>query len=162
MRFACLLSLAATLWASSITAQDQPEPSASQENGEDNSHVDMVIRGPTEGGLVLYGEPVKRFFAPQIKSWQVLDSQHLILYATRSRPYLVTLRRKAFGLNRSTAIGIKRSSSSVDARFDNIIVDDIHYAIERIEKLTPEVARMLRGLEPRQKRQDRKEEPESN
>jgi hypothetical protein len=142
-------------------AQDQPDASTEQQSGDENADVDMVIRGPTEGGLVLYGEPVKRFFAPDISGWHVLDNQRLILYATRSRPYLVTLRRKAFGLNQSTVIGVRRSSSTFDARFDSIIVDDFRYAIERIEKLTPEVAKRLRGIEPKPEELAPEEDPES-
>lgn len=103
---------------------------------------------------VLYGEPVKRVYAPKIDSWAVVDDQRLVLYVTPFRPYLVTLTRKVARLKYEYAIGLNNRSSYIDAKFDRVYVDGFPYAIERIEKLERETARALLG-------RDRKDEPEA-
>ena len=120
-------------------------------SGTDQNGTPIVVRAEQEGTTPesepLYGEPVRRVFAPSIHSFHVLDDQRLILYATRSRPYLITLRSKAHGLSFNSVIGLRRQSSSIDASFDEIIVEGFPYAIKRIEKLTPDVAKRLRGID---------------
>jgi len=115
--------------------------------------VDMVIKQESRPLDVLYGETVKRVFAPHIHDWAVVDQQRLILYVSRSRPYLVTLQRKARLLGKSSLIGLERRDNSIDSRFDQIFIDGLPFSIKRIEKLSVETARRLRGLEvvPEQK-----------
>jgi len=114
---------------------------------EEPPAVDMIINERGRPLDVVYGESVRRVFAPQVHDWVVLDQQRLILYVTRSRPYLVTLRRKANLLTRSTVIVIERSNNSIDARFDQIQIEGFSYPIGRIEKLSVETAKRLRGIE---------------
>ncbi len=95
--------------------------------------------------VVLYGEPVDRVYAPNIHSWQAIDSQRLVLYVTAFRPYLVTLNRKVNALNWEHRIAIDNRTSHIDARFDRVFVDGFPYRIERIEKLSRETARTLLG-----------------
>ena len=128
---------------SAAQANEQAEPAT-----EEQASVDMVIIEKDRPMDVLYGEIVNRVFAPRISDWIILDSKRLILYATRSRPYLVTLRRPANSLTSSTVIGLERRDNSIDARFDQIYVDGFPHVIERIEKLTVETAKRLRGIEP--------------
>lgn len=115
--------------------------------------VDEEARG---GNFVLYGEPVKRVQASRIRTWKIVDDQRLIFYTSPSKPYLVTLRRKSPRLRFDPIIGLNLRSNSIDARFDAIYVEGFPYPIERIEKITREVADLLLGREPR----GEKESPE--
>ena len=144
---ACLICGTAT--GSAEQVNDQAEPAI-----EEQPPVDMVIIEKNRPTDVLYGEIVKRVFAPQIHDWLILDKQRMILYATRSRPYLVTLRRPVNSLKSSTVIGLERRDNSIDSRFDQIYVEGFPHAIERIEKLTVETAKRLRGIEPVPEQED--------
>lgn len=126
------------------TEQEIEQPEATI---EEQASVDMVINEKGRRQDVVYGETVNRVFAPQVHDWVVLDKQRLILYATRARPYLVTLRRKANALTKSTVIVLERRDNSIDSRFDQITVDGFPYSIARIEKLSIKTAKRLRGLE---------------
>ena len=119
-------------------------------------------RGRSGPEDVLYGEPVRRIFAPQVSNWHVLDNRRLLLYASRSRPYLLTLSHPAHGLRTSSTIGLRRRGTSIDARFDDVIVDGFNYRIERIEKLDVNVAKRLRGIEVVQEDEDKEETPSSD
>ena len=112
---------------------------------EETPTVVMEARGGS--GVVLYGEPVRRVYAATINGWRTVDNRRLILYTSPSRPYLVTLKREARGLRFDPVIGLKLRDRSIDARFDSIYVDGYPYAIERIEKLTKDVADALLARE---------------
>ena len=146
------LILASLFFSAAVGAVKKPvettEPAA-----EKPASVDMVIKKQGRERDLVFGETVKRVFAPQISDWVVLDKQRLILYVTRSRPYLVTLQRKANALTNSTVIGLERRDNSIDSRFDQIFIEGFPYSIGRIEKLTVETAKRLRGIEvePEQK-----------
>ena len=140
----------ATLLIAPLTAFAQEDPAEAETAGE----VDMVIRDGERPRDVQHGERVDRVFAPNISDFRVVDNKRVILYATRFRPYLVVLRRPARGLSVSSAIGLKRRDSNIDARFDSIYVDGFPYSIDYIEKLTPETAKRLLGIEPRKKDQE--------
>ena len=118
---------------------------------ESSGEVDMVIRDSDRPKDIQHGERVDRVFAPTISDFRVIDRQRLILYATRFRPYLIVLRRPARGLTMTSTIGLKRRDSNIDARFDSIYVDGFPYPIDYIEKLTPDTAKRLLGIEPRKK-----------
>jgi hypothetical protein len=111
------------------------------------SDIDMVVRDKAVPHQVQHGEIVNRVYAPQIHDWVVLDEKRLILYVSRNRPYLVTLRRPARSLKNSTVIGLNRRDHSIDARFDQIYIDGSPYSIQQIEKLTSDTAKRLRGIE---------------
>ena len=147
MILACLICGTATSSAAQVNEQAEPAT-------EEQPSVDLVIIEKDRPMDVLYGEIVKRVYAPQIHDWIFVDKKRLILYATRSRPYLVTLRRPARSLKSSTVIGLERRDNSIDARFDAVYVDGFPHAIERIEKLTVETAKRLRGIEPAPEQKD--------
>ena len=107
----------------------------------------MVITQKSRPPDVVYGEIVNRVYAPRIHDWVMIDRGHLILYVTRSKPYLVTLRRKSHSLTPTSIIGLERNNNSIDARFDQIYVDGFPYPIKRIEKLSIDTAKRLRGIE---------------
>ena len=144
---ACLICSTAIGSAAQTNEQAEPAP-------EERGSVDMVITETDRPMDVLHGEVVKRVFAPQISDWIIVDNKRLILYATRSRPYLVTLRRPANSLDSSTVIGLERRGNSIDGRFDQVYIDGFPHAIERIEKLTIETAKRLRGIEPAPEQKD--------
>ncbi len=135
-----MLALCAVFAAPLVAAEDPPE-----------TLEPTADRRPD----VLYGEPVKRIYAPKIDSWAVVDNQRLVLYATPFRPYLVTLKRPVRNLRWEYKIGLNNRSSYIDAKFDRIYVDGFPYAIERIEKLERETARALLG-------RDRRDKPEAD
>ena len=118
-------------------------PTAFAQEGE--AAPDMEVRG--SGGVVLHGEPVRRVYSAGIDGWRTVDERRLIFYTSPSRPYLVTLRRKAPALRFNPVIGLKLRDRSIDARFDSIYIDGFPHQIERIEKLSREVADALLGRE---------------
>ena len=148
------LAILASLIAVNVIGAAEQTPEAEDPVTEESVPVDLVIKKQGRPLDTVYGETVKRVFAPQVHDWKVLDQQRLILYATRTRPYLVTLRRKAMGLTRSTIIGLERHGTSIDSRFDQIYVDGFPYAIMRIEKLSVETAKRLRGIEVQPEQKD--------
>ncbi|MDJ0653274.1 MAG: DUF6491 family protein [Xanthomonadales bacterium] len=137
-------------------------PALASADKDKDAGLDAVIGGGEElTADVMYGEVVDKIYAPRISSFRVLDNQRIILYATPFKPYLITLRRKANALRFDDAIAIKRSGSTIHARFDSIIVDGFPYSIKRIEKLDKETAKSLLARDKDKKRKgDESEEKE--
>ena len=136
------MALALVLWvlATDSVGQDTADPPAPP--------IDMEIRSKTPGSVVLHGVPVPRLFAPRIDEWHLLNWRHVVVYVAKSGPYLIVLREDLHRLGRTSTIGYKYRGTTIDARFDNLIVNGYPYGIERIEKLEPEVALRLRGIDP--------------
>jgi hypothetical protein len=76
-------------------------------------------------------------------SWQAIDADTVIVWATRGNPYLVELAFASHDLKFSHAIGITQFGSRVYAKFDAVTVRGFRYPIDSIYKMTREEARSL-------------------
>jgi hypothetical protein len=76
-------------------------------------------------------------------SWQVIDDDTVIVWATPFDPYLVELAIKSHDLKFAQVIGITQFGSRVYARFDAVKVRGFRYPIDSIYKMTREEARNL-------------------
>ena len=76
-------------------------------------------------------------------SWQVIDDDTVIVWATAFDPYLVELAFKSHDLKFAQVIGITQFGSRVYARFDAVKVGGFRYPIDSIYKMTREEARNL-------------------
>lgn len=89
------------------------------------------------------GPSVDRIFLPSLHSWKAVSRQSLILWTSPSRPYLLQLQGPVIGLRFAEHVGIKSTGSSLNARFDSIIVDGFPYPITSITPLTKGQAKAL-------------------
>jgi hypothetical protein len=80
-----------------------------------------------------------------LDSFHVLDRETLIVWAHRSRPYLVELAVPSFDLDFTHRIGIRSRSDRIYAGFDAVIVDGWSYPIRRIYKLSRDDATALKA-----------------
>ena len=76
-------------------------------------------------------------------SWQVIDEDTVIVWATPFDPYLVELAFASHDLKFSQVIGITQFGSRIYARFDAVKVGGFRYPIDSIYKMTREEARNL-------------------
>jgi hypothetical protein len=76
-------------------------------------------------------------------SWQVIDDDTVIVWATAFDPYLVELAFKSYDLKFAEVIGITQVGSRVYAKFDAVKVRGFRYPIDSIYKMTREEARNL-------------------
>jgi hypothetical protein len=76
-------------------------------------------------------------------SWQVIDDDTVIVWATPFDPYLVELAFRSHDLKFAQMIGITQFGSRVYAKFDAVKVGGFRYPIESIYKMTREEARSL-------------------
>jgi Family of unknown function (DUF6491) len=76
-------------------------------------------------------------------SWQVIDDDTVIVWATAFDPYLVELAFKSYDLKWAHVIGITQVGSRVYAKFDAVRVGGFRYPIDSIYKMTREEARNL-------------------
>jgi hypothetical protein len=76
-------------------------------------------------------------------SWQVVDDDTVIVWATAFDPYLVELAFKSHDLKFAQVIGITQVGSRIYAKFDAVKVRGFRYPIESIYKMTREEARNL-------------------
>jgi hypothetical protein len=76
-------------------------------------------------------------------SWQVIDDDTVVVWATAFDPYLVELAFKSYDLRFAHAIGITQFGSRVYAKFDAVKVGGFRYPIDSIYKMTREEARNL-------------------
>ena len=74
-------------------------------------------------------------------SWQAIDDDTVIVWATPFDPYLVELKFAAHDLMWAHAIGLTQVGSRVYAKFDAVKVGGFRYPIDSIYKLTREEAR---------------------
>ena len=74
-------------------------------------------------------------------SWQAIDDDTVIVWATPFHPYLVELKFAAHDLKWAQAIGITQVGSRIYAKFDAVKVGGFRYPIDSIYKLTREEAR---------------------
>jgi len=76
-------------------------------------------------------------------SWQVIDDDTVIVWATPWDPYLVELAFKSHDLKFTQVIGITQVGSRIYAKFDAVKVHGFRYPIDSIYKMTREEARSL-------------------
>ena len=76
-------------------------------------------------------------------SWQVIDEDTVVVWATPFDPYLVELAHKSPDLRWAQVIGITQFGSRVYAKFDAVKVGGFRYPIDSIYKMTREEARNL-------------------
>jgi hypothetical protein len=77
-------------------------------------------------------------------SWQVVDDDTVIVWATAFDPYLVELAFRSPDLRFAHAIGITQFGSRVYAKFDAVKVAGFRYPIDSIYKMSREEARNFR------------------
>jgi hypothetical protein len=76
-------------------------------------------------------------------SWQVVDDDTVVVWATPFDPYLVKLAFKSNDLRFAQVIGITQFGSRVYAKFDAVKVGGFRYPIDSIYKMSREEARDL-------------------
>ena len=76
-------------------------------------------------------------------SWQVVNDDTVVVWATPFDPYLVELAFKSHDLKFAHVIGITQVGSRIYAKFDAVKVDGFRYPIHSIYKMTREEARNL-------------------
>ena len=76
-------------------------------------------------------------------SWQVIDADTVVVWATPFSPYLVELAFKSHDLKFAHVIGITQVGSRVYAKFDAVKVGGFRYPIDSIYKMSREEARNL-------------------
>jgi hypothetical protein len=76
-------------------------------------------------------------------SWQVIDEDTVVVWATAFDPYLVELAFKSPDLRFTEAIGLTQFGSRVYAKFDAVKVRGFRYPIDSIYKMTRDEAREL-------------------
>ena len=76
-------------------------------------------------------------------SWQVIDDDTVIVWATPFDPYLVELAYKSPDLRWAEVIGLTQFGSRVYAKFDAVKVGGFRYPIDSIYKMTRGEARDL-------------------
>jgi hypothetical protein len=76
-------------------------------------------------------------------SWQAIDDDTVIIWATAFDPYLVELAFRSPDLRFAHVIGVTQMGSRVYAKFDAVKVGGFRYPIDSIYKMTREEARSL-------------------
>jgi IS4 transposase len=76
-------------------------------------------------------------------SWQAIDDDTVIIWATAFDPYLVELAFRSPDLRFAHVIGVTQMGSRVYAKFDAVKVGGFRYPIDSIYKMTREEARGL-------------------
>jgi hypothetical protein len=79
-------------------------------------------------------------------SWQVVDEDTVLIWATAFQPYLVELAFGSPDLRFSEVIGVTQFGSRIYAKFDAVKIRGFRYPIDSIYKMTREEARdLVRG-----------------
>jgi hypothetical protein len=72
----------------------------------------------------------------RLHSWNVIDEDTLIVWASPSKPYLVELFRPSRELKFAWSIGVTSFGSRIHAKFDSVEVEGFSYPIREIYKLS--------------------------
>lgn len=90
-------------------------------------------------------EQVRSFSAlGGLHDFDVLDDRTLILWTSRSQPYLVELMFPSHDLRFAHAIAVESSTSRIHSKFDSVRVAGLRYPIDGIYKLTRDEAKQLK------------------
>ncbi len=95
-------------------------------------------------------EALDRITAFRFYGWRELGNRHLIISTSYKRNYFITLRGTCIELQYSNTIGINRSDSSLNAKFDSIFVPSFpeqRCYIKSIHKISREQADRIDELE---------------
>jgi hypothetical protein len=76
-------------------------------------------------------------------SWQVIDNDTVVIWATPFEPYLIELAFSSPDLRFSQVIGVTQAGSRVYAKFDAVNIGGFRYPIDSIYKMTRGEARNL-------------------
>jgi hypothetical protein len=79
-----------------------------------------------------------------LRDFDVLDDRTLILWTSRSQPYLVELMFPSHDLRFAHAIAVESSTSRIHSKFDSVRVAGFRYPIDGIYKLTRDEAKQLK------------------
>ncbi|MEO1034060.1 MAG: DUF6491 family protein [Pseudomonadota bacterium] len=79
----------------------------------------------------------------RVSSWRPVAPNKLVLWASPSRPYLVTVWRPVQSLRFAQRIHVSRSGGRI-TRFDRVTIDGERLPIVSIQRIDREVARELR------------------
>lgn len=77
----------------------------------------------------------------RLHSWQAVDRDSLIIWATPFTPYLVRLDRPSPELRFTQAIGVSEFGGRVHSRFDSVYIAGLNYRIAEIYRLSREDAK---------------------
>ncbi len=95
-------------------------------------------------------EQVKSITTFRYDGWRELGKEHLIIFTSIRKPYLITLKSRCVGLRFSNTLGINHTGSRLHTRFDSIFVTSFPEQkcfIKSIHKLTREQADQMSDLD---------------
>lgn len=72
----------------------------------------------------------------RVHSWQAVDNDSLIIWATAFDPYLVRLDHPSHDLRFAQAIGVSKFGGRIHARFDSVYIGGLNYRISEIYRLS--------------------------
>lgn len=111
-------------------------------------------------------EQVKSITAFRYNGWRELGKEHLIIFTSIRKPYLLTLKSRCVDLRFSSTLGINHTSSSLHAKFDSVFVASFPQQkcfIKTIHKLTREQADQMSDLdEPERNKSTIEQSSENN
>lgn len=102
-----------------------------------------VDAGATEAAGPIFEQVESIPMLTRPHSWQVIDEDTVVVWATPFDPYLIELAFKSHDLKFAQVIGITQYGSRVYAKFDAVKVGGFRYPIDSIYKMTREEARSL-------------------
>ena len=105
----------------------------------------VVLCTPMAGmAMTPIGTPVKKIvFASGIDAWQAVDHRRLILSASPTKHYLVTLTRESHQLPFAQHVGFSASNNTIYSGFDHITVDGVRFGIKNILRVSRAEVRAL-------------------
>lgn len=96
------------------------------------------------------GEPVERVRSFRMRGWQPIGEQSLVLENRLNEWYLIEVAGPCQGLRFVQTIGVETTLSSLQARFDSIIVEGLPCRIQSIRPIDVRAARQeVRALRER-------------
>ena len=100
----------------------------------------------TAQAMIPTGELVRKIpFASSIDSWHAVDDRHVVISMSRSKNYLLTLRRECPALPFASNFGVSASNNTIYAGFDYITADGRKCSIKTINRLSRDETKGLVG-----------------
>jgi hypothetical protein len=99
-------------------------------------------------------EELKSITTFRFDGWRELGKEHLIIFTSFKKPYLITLKSRCIDLRFSHTIGINKTSNSLRAKFDSIFVTSFPEQkcfIKTIHRLTREQVDQMSELDNAEK-----------